>query len=112
LPKTTLVSANLGGGLSGNNDSYFSGVSSNGKFVLFQSRASDLVATPNGTGPTVCQDYASAPLRPCSDVFLRDVSNDHAHQHQHEWNSQWQRSKLCRGDHTERAVRSVRQPRQ
>lgn len=54
---TTLVSINRAGTSSGNGASYLSGLSANGRFVMFGSTASDLVTTDtNGT----------------DDVFVRD----------------------------------------
>ncbi len=56
--RTTLVSVNAAGTASGNGTSYPVALSSNGRFVLFQSDASDLVAhDTNGA----------------SDVFVRDL---------------------------------------
>ena len=57
---TTLVSVNQSGTGGGNNDSFPTGISTNGQFALFESSASDLVA--NDTNNT-------------TDIFVRDVIN-------------------------------------
>jgi Tol biopolymer transport system component len=57
---TTLVSANQAGTGGGNGDSFPTGISMDGRFALFESSASDLVA--NDTNNT-------------SDIFVRDVVN-------------------------------------
>jgi Tol biopolymer transport system component len=55
---TTLISVNLNGTGGGNDHSRYAGISTNGRYVLFESTASDLVAgDTNGT----------------TDVFVRDV---------------------------------------
>ena len=57
---TTLVSVNLAGNGGGNGDSYPAGISTNGQFALFESRAGDLVAGDTNT---------------VNDIFVRDVVN-------------------------------------
>jgi len=56
----TLVSVNMAGNGGGNADSFPTGISTNGQFVLFESSASDLVA-----GDT----------NKASDIFVRDLGN-------------------------------------
>src|SRR5215472_13804035 len=58
---TRLVSVNVAGTLSGDGDSVLPSVSNDGRFVAFNSRSSNLVATPDNNG--------------LSDVFLRDMQN-------------------------------------
>ena len=58
---TTLVSVNVSGVAGGNGDSVPAGVSPDGRFVLFESNASDL--TPNDTNNA-------------SDLFIRDLLSD------------------------------------
>ena len=54
---TTLVSINSAGTASGNNDSPPTAISANGRFVLFQSFASDLVANDtNGKADAFVRD--------------------------------------------------------
>ena len=57
---TTLVSVNLTGTGVGNDDSFATGISSNGRYALFESTASDLVAGDSNK---------------VSDVFVRDLAN-------------------------------------
>jgi hypothetical protein len=57
---TTLVSVNLAGNGGGNGDSYPTGISTNGQFALFESRAGDLIAGDTNT---------------VNDIFVRDVVN-------------------------------------
>ena len=57
---TTLVSVNLAANGGGNGDSYPTGISTNGQFALFESRAGDLVAGDTNT---------------VNDIFVRDVVN-------------------------------------
>ena len=58
---------NSTGTASGNANSNAVALSPNGRYVLFGSIASDLVATPKGTTPTACGGG------PCFDVFVRDL---------------------------------------
>jgi Tol biopolymer transport system component len=55
---TTLVSVNLSGAAGGNGDSWPAGISTNGRYALFESTASDLVAGDTNNAP---------------DVFVRDL---------------------------------------
>jgi hypothetical protein len=57
---TTLVSVNLSGTGGGNGDSFATGISSNGQYVLFESSASDL---------------ANGDTNNATDVFVRDLVN-------------------------------------
>jgi Tol biopolymer transport system component len=61
-----LVSINRAGTASGNDGSAFNALSAGGRFVVFESKASDLVATPKGNA-TACDGG------PCSDIFVRDL---------------------------------------
>jgi hypothetical protein len=65
---TTLVSINAAGTASGNNFSAFTALSPDGRLVVFESAASDLVAIPKGNA-TACDGG------PCRDVFVRDLQN-------------------------------------
>jgi Tol biopolymer transport system component len=55
---TTLVSVNLSGAAGGNGDSWPAGISTNGRYALFESAASDLVAGDTNGAP---------------DIFVRDL---------------------------------------
>jgi hypothetical protein len=55
---TTTVSVNLGGLSGGNGDSYAAGISTNGRYVMFESAASDLVANDTNNA---------------ADIFVRDL---------------------------------------
>src|ERR1022692_3473934 len=57
---TTLVSINQSGAGGGNGDSFPAGISTNGRFALFESSASDLVANDTNNA---------------SDIFVRDMIN-------------------------------------
>jgi len=91
---TTLVSVDAAGTDSGNGDSLVAALSPNGRFMLFSSEASDLVATDtNG-------------LR---DVFLRDLKSrkDDARLSQCREHGLRRRHLRRRGDERERTVRRV-----
>ena len=57
---TTLVSVNMAGNGGGNGDSFPTGISTNGQYVLFESSASDLVAGDTNNA---------------SDIFVRDLGS-------------------------------------
>jgi hypothetical protein len=63
---TKLVSVNLAGADSGNGLSYDSGISADGRFIAFSSRANNLVGTPDTNGGQPFPDSQT-------DVFLRDL---------------------------------------
>jgi Tol biopolymer transport system component len=68
---TTLISVNLAGNNGGNGDSYAVGISTNGRYVLFETSASDLIAgDTNNASDVLVRD-----LRAGTDILVSAATN-------------------------------------